>query len=180
MSRIELVDLFCRRFAEQGGVVEPVHDWGEAVDRILDEAKDAAGAVAVSSCEDRYLESLKTRLGDGDRLVGPRARPEQIAQCVLGITFPVAGIAETGSILELCYDDSDRLVSALPPIHLAYLESSKIVAHLLDVAELVRRSASSRAFSATFISGPSRTADIELRQVIGVHGPHAVKILLKV
>lgn len=174
------VDLFCKRFTEQGGVVEFIRDWGEAAGLVARDAAGADGPVAVASCGDAYFESFRARLGESVRLVGPHASPEEIARCSLGVTFPVAGVAETGSILELCYDDSDRLVSSLPPVHFAYLKGSRIVARLLDVAGIVRKAASSRAFSATLISGPSRTADIELRQVIGVHGPQVVKVLLEV
>ncbi len=174
------VALFIERFREQGGVVELVQSWDEALGLIEREARAAAGSIAIATCEIELLESIRDRLKGVSRLVGPRASPAEIASCSLGVSFPVAGIAETGSILEICYDDSDRLVSTLPPTHIAYLESSKVLEGLLQAAPLIRQASRQNAFSATLISGPSRTADIELRQVIGVHGPHTVKVLLKV
>ncbi|MEM0382226.1 MAG: LUD domain-containing protein [Nitrososphaerota archaeon] len=175
-----LVARFIERFKEQGGFVELVDSWDEALDSIAREARAAAAPVAVATCGEEHLEGIRARLGGVSRLVGPRAPPIEISRCGIGVTFPIAGIAETGSILELNYDDSDRLVSTLPPIHIAYLESRRLVGRLLEVAPILKQGLERGAFSATIISGPSRTADIELRQVIGVHGPHVVKILLEV
>jgi L-lactate dehydrogenase complex protein LldG len=176
----ERVGLFIERFREQGGVVELVQSWDEVLDFIVREARASSGPEAIATCDEKRLESIRNSLDGVSRLVGPHAQPTEIANCSLGISFPEAGIAETGSILEICYDDSDRLVSTLPPTHIAYLESSKILEGLLDAAPLIRRASKQKAFAATIISGPSRTADIELRQVIGVHGPHIVKVILEV
>ncbi|GBC71743.1 Lactate utilization protein C [Candidatus Calditenuaceae archaeon HR02] len=174
------VALFIERFRGQGGIVELVQSWDEALDLIERKARTVAGPVAVATCDRKRLDGIRKRLDGISRLVGPHASPTDIAGCSLGITFPAAGIAETGSILEICYDDSDRLVSTLPSNHIAYLESFNILEGLLEVAPLVRQASRQNNFSATIISGPSRTADIELRQVVGVHGPQAVTVLLKV
>ncbi|MEM0482848.1 MAG: LUD domain-containing protein [Nitrososphaerota archaeon] len=176
----ERVDLFIERFREQGGVVELVQSWDEVLDFIVREARAVSSPAAIATCDEKRLDSIRKSLDGISRLVGPHASPTEIAGCSLGISFPEAGIAETGSILEICYDDSDRLVSTLPPTHIAYLESSKVLEGLLEIASLIRQASKQNNFSATLISGPSRTADIELRQVIGVHGPRVVKVLLEV
>jgi L-lactate dehydrogenase complex protein LldG len=62
----------------------------------------------------------------------------------------------------------------LPDTHIAILEAKDIYAHLSDAINLPEISNSP---SAVFISGPSRTADIEMTLTIGVHGPGEIFVL---
>jgi L-lactate dehydrogenase complex protein LldG len=87
----------------------------------------------------------------------------------IGISGVEFGIAETGSVCQDAYAVESRLVSTLPPLHVAFLDSNLIVPGILEAFEVV-----SRVFDRgyiTFITGPSRTADIERVLTIGVHGP---------
>lgn len=91
----------------------------------------------------------------------------------LGVTKAICGLADTGSVLEADGEGSPLHASLLPEIHIAVLNKSDILASLPDAMHLVK---SKRA--ATFITGPSRTADIEMTLTIGVHGPREIVVFL--
>jgi L-lactate dehydrogenase complex protein LldG len=177
---LSIVSRFVERFVEQGGLVERVRGLGETISRVAEEARRLQAALAVASCDPGLVEALERELDGVVELFPPRSPLQLIERAGAGLTFPVAGVAETGSLVEICYDDADRLVSALPSTHFAYLKSSSIVPTLLDVAGTIRRASQKGPFSVTLISGPSRTADIELTIVRGVHGPHTVRLFLEV
>jgi len=91
----------------------------------------------------------------------------------VGVTKAICGVADTGSILEADGDGSKLQASLLPEIHLAVLKRSDIYPSLSNAIHRVRGTK-----SAVFITGPSRTADIEMTLSIGVHGPGEVQVFL--
>jgi L-lactate dehydrogenase complex protein LldG len=99
---------------------------------------------------------------------------EELFACDAGVTTAQWGIAETGTLVLESAREQHRLLSLVPPIHVALLSTRCICASLGDA--LARVSRDSHAI--TFITGPSRTSDIELTLVIGVHGPQTVHVLL--
>ncbi len=97
-----------------------------------------------------------------------------------GITHADYGIAETGTIVEITANDLERLASSLPRIHIALLHVGNILPSVEALAEPIRKALQppdSRKYI-TLISGPSRTSDIELRSILGVHGPHQVHVIV--
>jgi L-lactate utilization protein LutC len=95
-----------------------------------------------------------------------------------GITLSNFAIAETGTVAEICHQDVDRLTSALPRIHICLLQCDQILGALTESASLLRSAVKTYGKSAiSLISGPSRTADVELKLVLGVHGPHQVHVV---
>ena len=84
------------------------------------------------------------------------------------------GIAETGTLVLESARERSRLASLVPPMHVALLSTSRICPSLAGA--LARVDVASHAI--TLITGPSRTSDIELTLVVGVHGPQVVHILL--
>ena len=93
----------------------------------------------------------------------------------LGITKAICGLADTGSILVADGDGDPLKASLLPEIHIAVLRASEILPSLADALTLPR-TAQSR--STVVITGPSRTADIEMSLTIGMHGPAELRIFL--
>ena len=72
-----------------------------------------------------------------------------------------------------------RLVSLLPAVHIAILPAAAILGTLGEALAAIRdESGVVRARAITFITGPSRTADIELTLVVGVHGPKELHVIL--
>ena len=88
----------------------------------------------------------------------------------VGVTKALCGLADTGSILE---PDEGLRPSLLPEIHIAVLKSKDILPSLPDAMDLVKDKN-----AAVFITGPSRTADIEMTLTIGVHGPREVHVFV--
>jgi L-lactate utilization protein LutC len=79
--------------------------------------------------------------------------------------------------------EQHRLISLVPPVHVCLLDRKRIVANLTELLTVVHRDYYSKGgapLAMTFISGPSRTADIELTLTRGVHGPRQVHVLLQV
>src|SRR5439155_26952553 len=97
----------------------------------------------------------------------------------VGITTAQAAIAETGTLVLEAETERHRLVSLLPPVHIAIVYSRDIVLTIGDALSQLRgneRKQMSRAI--TFITGPSRTADIELTLTVGVHGPKQLHVIV--
>lgn len=94
----------------------------------------------------------------------------------VGISTAQAGIAETGTLVLDSACERHRLVSLVPPVHIAIINASAIVETLSDALTLLQRKEISPAI--TFITGPSRTADIELTLAIGVHGPQELYVIV--
>ncbi|MBI5583258.1 MAG: lactate utilization protein [Deltaproteobacteria bacterium] len=99
---------------------------------------------------------------------------QRAAEAKIGISQMDFGLADTGTLVQDATAVEKRLVSTLPEIHLALLETGKIVPDLPAVLRLIDPRES--AYLA-LITGPSRTADIERVLTIGVHGPVRVVIV---
>lgn len=95
----------------------------------------------------------------------------------VGITTAQAGIAETGTLVLDSSLEQNRLISLVPPVHIAILDASQIY---LTLAETLAALQSGEEVNPaiTFITGPSRTADIELTLAIGVHGPQELYVII--
>jgi L-lactate dehydrogenase complex protein LldG len=102
---------------------------------------------------------------------------EGIAATEVGITSADYALADTGSLVMFTESKESRLLSLLPPCHIAVIESSKIVASLDDVFRL-RPLPGAESSAMVVITGPSRTADIEMRLVRGVHGPGEIHVII--
>ena len=101
----------------------------------------------------------------------------------MGITGANAAIAETGSIMLVTNEGNAELVATLPPVHVAVLGVEKILPSLDDAVAMLRllpRSGTAQKLTVrvSFITGPTRTSDIELTPVRGAHGPKAMYIIL--
>jgi L-lactate utilization protein LutC len=93
-----------------------------------------------------------------------------------GITDVWFAVAETGSLVIRASAEHGRAVSLVPPLHIAIVEREQIVPDLVDA---MRKIAAEGAGTGTvFITGPSKTSDIEMTLVTGVHGPMEVVVLL--
>lgn len=102
---------------------------------------------------------------------------EAVAQIEVGITSADYALADTGSLVMFTESHESRLLSLLPPCHIAVIESSKIVPSLDDVLRL-RPLPGADSSAMVIITGPSRTADIEMRLVRGVHGPGEIHVII--
>lgn len=92
-----------------------------------------------------------------------------------GLTGALAGIAETGSIVLAGGHGRSLTASLVPPLHVAVLDASQLVA---TVAEALALPAVRECAAGAIVTGPSRTADIEMTLTIGVHGPGELHVVL--
>lgn len=96
----------------------------------------------------------------------------------MGITHADFGIVDTGTLVISCDEEAKRLASMVSDIHVALLPRSRLRPTALDLApELEQMMDTPHSYTA-FITGPSRTADIERVLAIGVHGPLELHIML--
>lgn len=106
---------------------------------------------------------------------------EKVSLSDIGITGVNYAIAETGSVVVLPQKGVSRLVSLMPQIHIAIVKSNQVLERLEDLF-LLRRIAFMRGKDPlnymNFITGPSRTGDIEQTIIVGVHGPKEVHMLI--
>lgn len=98
---------------------------------------------------------------------------------LVGITGSYCAIAETGTLALLSGPDTPPGASLLPETHIAIVNSNRILRGMEDAWELLRAErATALPRAVSFISGPSRTADIEQTVTLGAHGPYRVHIIL--
>ncbi len=106
----------------------------------------------------------------------------RIAESDIGITGADYAVAETGSVIVLPRRGLSRLVSVLPPVHIAVVRREDVIGTLDDLFILRRLEYHSNGGDMgsylNFITGPSRTADIEQTIVVGVHGPREAHLIL--
>jgi L-lactate dehydrogenase complex protein LldG len=107
---------------------------------------------------------------------GSSPRDEQAAADV-GVTGCHGAIAETGSLALLSLPGCPRAASLLPPLHVALVRPDDFFFGMGDFFE-ARKDQMAAASNCTFVTGPSRTADIELSLTIGVHGPARVVVIV--
>lgn len=96
----------------------------------------------------------------------------------VGVTGAYCAIAETGTLMLLSGAQTPLAASLLPDTHIAVVSRSRIVRSMEDAWDLLRREHGQLPRQAAFVSGPSRTADIEMTMVLGIHGPYRVHVLL--
>lgn len=100
-----------------------------------------------------------------------------VAGVDVGVSVALLGIAESGTCLLNTTDEDARLAGMLCETHVILLPESALVPRMADSAPVLRALQAACGMS-TYITGPSRTADIERVPAVGVHGPLALTILL--
>ena len=103
---------------------------------------------------------------------------QAFADAGLGVTGVAAAFLNTGTLLVRAGKGTPRGASLLPPVHLALVPRSALVASTLALPGLLREAKAEGMPSAFHtITGPSSTSDIELFPVFGVHGPTTLMVL---
>lgn len=101
-------------------------------------------------------------------------RAESAAQALVGVSRLEWALADTGTLAQDATPVAQRLVSTLPPVHVAVVPTAGL---LPDLPALLSRVDPRRARYLALITGPSRTADIERVLTIGAHGPERLVIV---
>jgi len=103
---------------------------------------------------------------------------EANADDAVGVTGAFAAIAETGTLVLASGPDTPATASLLPETHVAIVRADRVVPHMEDAFALARDAFGELPRAINFVSGPSRTADIDQTIVLGVHGPGRVHIIV--
>lgn len=102
--------------------------------------------------------------------------PEKIAASFIGITVPSLVVAESATLIEFANPGTPRSTSLVPSIHIAIVKEKSIVADLERAYAFLAKQKLPNSF--LFISGPSKTADIEAHMVYGAHGPRELHLIV--
>jgi len=171
LSTGELVERFLRELTALG------------VEHHVEPSADAVRARVTATVGDRPVlrwdaDRLPYGVGDLFPRAADGASPRDVqAAAAIGITGCDAAIAETGSLALITGRGRPRAASLLPPTHLAVVRPDQLRE---TMGEFFRERAAELAGAAncTFVTGPSRTADIELTLTLGVHGPGRVVVIV--
>jgi len=182
-AEISLVDLFAENLRGVGGHVIVARNEEEILDAL---------STTIANLQKTRLRARRIALSDAprlDRLAARMSTPvENIASSVsaselfdydVGISTAQAAIAETGTLLLESESERHRVVSLVPPVHIAIIDAADICLTLGEALAAVGRGDDLSA-TITLITGPSRTADIELTLAIGVHGPQELYVIVNV
>jgi L-lactate dehydrogenase complex protein LldG len=157
--------------------------------RLVAGAKEAAEALAslreahhwtvAGAHHHPLLDRIVPALGLDTLYAEQRPEPKSLERCSVGITACDALVAQTGSILLTARSAGGRALSVLPPHHVVVAEAGQLVPDLPAAFDLLYSRYGDRYPSfATFITGPSRTGDIERILVLGAHGPRNLTVIL--
>jgi L-lactate dehydrogenase complex protein LldG len=133
--------------------------------------------------ESQFLKeiNLKQDYKDAGLKLITAKNKNRMANADIGITEVDYAIADTGTLVLLTDKNQPRSVSLLPPIHLAIVRPENLVRNINDLFIILKswlQNSEDITSCMTFITGPSRTADIELSLTLGVHGPKELYVLI--
>jgi L-lactate dehydrogenase complex protein LldG len=192
----DLVERFSEVLAAVGGAAHGPLPVDEALELLVQLCQERAGGAAVAlSTGDPVVEQLgvEERLGAaGVEVLTPDDVfwHERLAEAGVGVTGAVAAAAASGTVGIACGPRAPRATSLVPPAHICLVFRATMVA---DLAEALRRFAPASAATSdaatsdaaaampsglVWVSGPSRSADLELVLTVGVHGPGSVDVIV--
>jgi L-lactate dehydrogenase complex protein LldG len=114
------------------------------------------------------------------------SRRRALQQALAGADLVISGadyaLAETGTLVLAASAENPRMATVLPPVHAAVIHASQLIPTFADLVPLLKADlwgdGLPRTSCLTFITGPSRTADIEETLTIGVHGPGELHVII--
>ena len=170
----------------QAEILSSLHDVRPALERLLDEY-----TVERALC---WQHSLLDQLGiqkvleqkciqqDSHNSLAKLSfieQRERVLAAGVGISSADYAIAETGSLVVCSKPGRERVVTLLPPVHIAIIDESQILPDLFDLfSRLQAAGLDTLPSNLAFITGPSKTGDIELQLTTGVHGPGKWHLLI--
>jgi L-lactate dehydrogenase complex protein LldG len=174
----EQIALFAQNAAALKADFRPV----ASVDEVAQQLAALAAAnnwKRIASHRHPVASSLAEKLGLNCLMTDPGYAVGELERCDAAITGCEALVAQTGSVLVTTSSAGGRALSVLPPHHIVVADRSQVVPDLASALKLVRQHyAPNWPSFLSFITGPSRTGDIERILVLGAHGPKKLTIFL--
>lgn len=167
---------FSANFAATAGIAHRPESLDDAVASIREVVAGTEPLWASSRLVDGQ-PALVDALRDAGYELRIPADPAEVRDQPAGLALARIGIAETGSVLLDEPDLADRSVSLMTNLLIAICPIDALKPSLDDAAPVLRELAASGPSYTTFITGPSRTADIERQLTIGVQGPAAMHVV---
>lgn len=202
-DRLELADRFGKNLAALSGSYEVANQAAEVAARVVEQVRVWSAGDPNGESDDRRRElevlswaaaaltppDLAPRLEHaGITLVVPedlhdRDSRDRAAALRVGLTAVDAAIASTGSVVLATGPGRSRAASLLPTYHLMIVPASRVYPTLEEWFAQLRRENRHDEYlrdpgQVVFVSGPSKSADIELNLTLGVHGPRAVHAII--
>ena len=175
---------FAESFEKLSGVTHRVDSEKAAAEKIASVCQEQdAKCIALAGLPESMISLIEASCSNMTIIKEPYAAdalPGTIDKADIGVTGIAFAMAQSGTMVEVTTNDATRLVSSLPRTHIGVLQAENIVNAYHDGAELIRKVTEEydNNLVITFISGPSRTGDIELILSLGVHGPAAAHAVI--
>jgi L-lactate dehydrogenase complex protein LldG len=183
----DLAERFMEALAAGGGEVTRVAGLAEAAARLDELFAELGARRVIANCEPLVMALDPRRRWPGItwQVAGEPAgeatgsSEDQLqafcAAADAGLTGVDAALAETGSLVVSSGSGRSRMVSLLPPVHIALVPVSSLTTDLFTWTAIRGQAMPA---SVTLVSGPSKTADIEQTLAVGVHGPKRLAVIL--
>jgi L-lactate dehydrogenase complex protein LldG len=180
-----LIDIFTNDLGKVNGLSKILNNEDE-LGEYLSSVTTEHGSKSFIAWETPLIKQLKVieyLKSNGLRVIKSHDK-KHLERADIGITEADYAIADSGTLVLFSDSNKPRLTSLITPLHIAILDSKKIIRNIFDLFQIIRHERreeldSKRIMSCiTFITGPSRTADIELNLTLGVHGPKELHVLI--
>ena len=169
------IAVFCERIEALAGKTHRAASFKDAcayVETVVAGRKSiASNAPVLRQCGITALPGVESGITD------PAELRALCAAAACGITGADYALADTGTLVLLGSPREARLISLLPPVHIAIVEHELLLTGLDELLAILRHPAEQTS-SMVLITGPSRTADIEQILVRGVHGPGEIHVVV--
>lgn len=177
-------------FLEEKGYKVVETDLGEWIIQLAQEKPSHITAPALHKTKEEIAELLSRHLGKNippdPREIVKVAREEMrkyFIKADIGISGANLAVAESGTLVIISNEGNARLATSLPPVHIALVTTEKFVETLeqaITLAKALIPASSGMKWTSyvSFITGPSRTTDVEKELVTGVHGPQELHIII--
>ncbi|MBE0461809.1 MAG: LUD domain-containing protein [Candidatus Aminicenantes bacterium] len=177
-------------FLEQKGFKVVETDLGEWIIQLAKERPSHITAPALHKTKEEIAELLSRHFHcyvppDAKEIVNFAREElrEYFLKADIGISGTNLAIAESGTIVIVSNEGNARLVTSCPPVHIALVTTEKFVETMEQASTLIKAlvmASSGHKLTAyvSFITGPSRTTDIEKELIVGAHGPKEVHIII--
>jgi L-lactate dehydrogenase complex protein LldG len=180
-----LIDIFTNELGKVNGLSKVLNnedELGQYLSNVTAE-HDSKSFIVWETPLIKQLKVIECLKSNGLRVIKSHDK-KHLERADIGITEADYAIADSGTLVLFSNPKKPRLVSLITPIHIAILDPKNVVPNIFDLFQLITQESDEELHPKdivsciTFITGPSRTADIELNLTLGVHGPKELHVLI--